>query len=221
MERELILDSAVLWGIATGLFFILLARWGFDADWGWMDRLAQWFKEWRCLRRTGALPQTGPLAPRHKPWQLIRDAICDLQLQRTSRYAEIVMCEWHNPERNSRPGAVTNRCAVCLAGSTMARRLNVDNSSCLTADDFSSGVRCRLNALDYFRQGEVFDGLQRLGLHDEIETLRDAAIPDFIKVAKYHDDPEGFISDMLSVADMLERFLSEEPSEKTSEVQHV
>ncbi len=154
-----------------------------------------------AAERAGVLMQTGELAPLNKPWQLIRDAVADLQLQRKCDFIEINMCLWHeNAKYLSSPG----RCLQCFAGASISRRLGVSLATSCTPSLFDEDTRKKLVALNEFRKGEIGTALVVLGIPNRgySPTWR-------LGVTDYSSNPERFIQDMLTMADDLERELGE------------
>ena len=136
------------------------------------------------------LEQSGTLAPANEPWTLIRDAIHDLELQEKQEGVRIDMGIWHDLG-----GGV---CYQCLAGSVMSRRLGADTDDHASPDNFPRDVRARLDALEYFRRGDIHVAYRRLKLEFPDTLPARAPIPE------YEDDPSAFKSAMLKLADQLE-----------------
>ena len=111
------------------------------------------------------------------PSELIRLAIADLE--RAER-DDVDMGSWHE-----HCGEV---CEVCLAGAVMAWTLGADTDESLIPQDFSDGVRDKLLALDYFRAGDICEGLGLLGIKSDLED---------VDIYPYWSGPERFKRDML------------------------
>ena len=140
------------------------------------------------------LKQTGKLAPINEPWNILRDAINDLELQEQTEGVEISMIMWHEPDNGV--------CYQCLAGCVMSRRLGVD----LEIDynpfsvHFNPNEEAILKFLDAIRVGYVSEGLKYLNIDFNIKN---------INVTSYDEDPELFKYEMRDIADMLERELKD------------
>jgi hypothetical protein len=86
-------------------------------------------------------------------------ALEDFKIIRTDPRYEIDMTKWHEPDMVYDPSSDEDRpaCAVCFAGTVMARRFPLDpgtetNPRC---GDFSDAWKNTFNALDYLRGGHV------------------------------------------------------------------
>ena len=155
------------------------------------------------------LDQTGELAPADKPWQLLRDTIADLEQQEKEPLVALDMREWHVPiipqERSDLAEGVV--CVQCLAGCVMSRRLGASLADDLYPNGFQEEYT-RLNAVDDFRRGRVATAYIRLELDvpagiisacEEVsERLR--------KEDYYQCSPGDFKSDILALADILEKY---------------
>lgn len=128
-----------------------------------------------------------------KPSELIGLALHDLELcEKDPRY-EIDMANWHNPHGED------GKCAVCFAGATLAKSLNVHPSEAMEPPDFDEDTEAKLGALNEFRTGDVYEGLYLMGIEypDDIMESDVAVVP-------YITDPEAFKADMRKLADTLE-----------------
>jgi hypothetical protein len=134
------------------------------------------------------LKQSGRLAPANKPWQLIRDAIHDLTLQERCKSVRIDMGEWHK---------ANGKCAQCLAGSVMSRRLGADTETLYVPSDFPA-CASRLLALNGFRVGCV------RGSYGTLDLAMPLGVPEYVEIPYYEDDPAAFKAAMLELADTLE-----------------
>lgn len=92
-------------------------------------------------------------------------------------------------------------CSVCFAGAVMVRSLfDVTSQDALPVQGASPGyfdydTSCKLNALDAFRCGDVFEGLRTMGFLGSIQPWT---------IARYEEHAEGFKSDMRELAAYLE-----------------
>ena len=130
----------------------------------------------------------------NKPSKLIRLAIRDLRKVEEDPMYMVHMGAWHSPDP---------QCRVCLAGSVMAKSLRAPPSTNTGPEDFDASVSKKLWALDYFRTGDVFGGLDKM----EIKTDWDRAaslLPMTMPVPGYRNDREEFINAMLNMANQLE-----------------
>ena len=137
------------------------------------------------------LKQTGKLAPRTKPWQLIRDAIHDLSRQEKCKSVVIDMSDWHD-------GCPGRRCHQCLAGVVMSRQLGIDTNSWTVPEDFPEAITSRLHALDAFRLGCVRQAYIFLGVR------LPPGVPGTVSIPGYRDNPSEFKRALLELADQLE-----------------
>ena len=93
-----------------------------------------------------------------RPSGAIRDALDDLEkCRRMPDTYCIDMDKWHAPVlRNGQP---IGRCAVCMSGASMARRLDTLPDEDMHPCDFAPETQHRLRALNHFRAGQVRSGL--------------------------------------------------------------
>ena len=137
-----------------------------------------------------------------QPSALIRAALADLQKCIDDPIYKIDMKTWHKPVDNGK------HCSVCLAGSVLAQTFKVPPSESIPA--IRHFVDCneldKLEALDYFRTGNIFDGLILLGRDtqgvialDEINQLN-GSISEFDE-----HSPEEFFHNIKSIANAFER----------------
>ena len=150
------------------------------------------------------LEQTGQLAPANNPVQLIRDAIGDLELQEKEPQVLIDMGAWHEPDYN-RP----DRCYQCLAGASMSRRLGLSLEEQWIPDELPEKIRNKIQALNFFRMGQVRLAFKTLGLIGEEEPIVLPAELEWRAIPCYGDSPEGFKKEMLKLADDIEAFLNQ------------
>ena len=101
-----------------------------------------------------------------KPSELIRLALADLRAcERDDRYV-VDMGDWHRPSMDDR-----EVCRVCLAGAVLAQTLGLPREHAISTEDlagYGSSVQGALLALDFFRRGEIANGLDWLH-HDQSE----------------------------------------------------
>jgi hypothetical protein len=117
----------------------------------------------------------------------ILQALEDLEAcERDPRYVVDMSC-WHIPD--------DDQCAVCLAGSVMAKRLGANHDVDFLPRNFEK--RDMLRSLDRFRCGEINDGLI------DLEISIPAGLPDDVPVEEYGVDPAAFKADMRRLAAML------------------
>lgn len=131
---------------------------------------------------------------------LLRLAVHDAQACEADERYELVMSAWH---------AATNRgtCAVCMAGSVMARTLRVPSRNFVTPTDFSARTDARLRAINAMRSGwldEAYDYLMDTVPPCHLEyPLRYLS---YVIVARFNDSlGRADWNTYLAVADALER----------------
>lgn len=139
----------------------------------------------------------------NKPSKLIRLAIKDLEaVEKNPRYT-IDMTTWHTPSSGLKG------CFVCLAGAVMAQTLRADREGNRLPHDFKktfgllpSKNHKRLEALDFFRRGLLYAGLQVLGYPKEVCERFENDAPYNLYTSQ---EAKQFKDDMLSMADMFEQ----------------
>lgn len=128
---------------------------------------------------------------------LIRIALADLEACEADPLYEIDMDVWHVPN---------SHCAICLAGSVMAKTLNVPRTWKFhqgTLEPFFSDLVARqLMALDFFRIGWHESGWEVLELPEDDLPL--GASEGVLIPCIYEDNPEKFKQDMNDLADLFE-----------------
>lgn len=129
-----------------------------------------------------------------RPGDLIRLAIGDLALVEADPNYRVNMWTWHAP-RLGEP------CNVCLAGSVMAKTLDCAPTKSTDPWSFPGGVAAKLNALNYFRTGEVTAGLREMGMEPLVQDMR---------ITHHALNPTAFRRDMLAMADTLDEAFPEE-----------
>lgn len=139
------------------------------------------------------------------PSELLLQALEDLEWceARADTYL-IDMGTWHTPQDDG-------RCAVCLAGSVMARTLGADKKYMnAPANCASAAVRMKLCALDLARDGGLLEYLLHLDRQDDARSLADRykrmlvgnisfVFPD------YSQDPDKFKAGIRAMAAELAR----------------
>lgn len=138
----------------------------------------------------------------NNPADLIRLAVLDIiALHDDERYV-VDMGSWHSKFFSDM------KCAVCFAGSVMARSLHVPRSVEIDAGDFPVRYANKFYALNNFRAGEVASGFNQIG------RRMPSQLQGFINVAPYEDDPAQFIVDMLDLAHSIDEAEKEERRER-------
>lgn len=136
-----------------------------------------------------------------QPSKLIRLALKDLEAVEKSKRFVVDMNEWFRPN---------GQCAVCLAGSVMAKTLKVSTSKRklkslglldswgeVIPDKFKKEMYA-LQALNYFRLGECGWAFRYLDL------TKGSGVPFDCMITDYHSDPEEFKDQMHQLAGELE-----------------
>jgi hypothetical protein len=133
----------------------------------------------------------------NKPSALIRLALKDLSaVEKMKAKYRVDMEVWHEPN---------SHCTVCFAGSVMACSLKADPKENLDYDAFGKENKKKLLALNYFRTGDLHDGLNKMEADYDDEW-----IPYSVAVSSYDatdaDSKKDFKKDMNKIADRLEAF---------------
>lgn len=136
---------------------------------------------------------------------VINLAMNDLELCEIDPKYKIDMTVWHIPN---------SHCTVCLAGSLMAKSLNIDKELNRDPDniDLSFEDREKLKSLDYFRRGQVIRGFYQfynLGSDFDSNYSTDMnKLPKMIIelhretfITSYENSPATFKRDMRVLAD--------------------
>ena len=89
-----------------------------------------------------------------KPSELIRLALKDENKAHRDPKYRVYMNTWH--EVYNYKG--TPQCHVCFAGAVMAFTLGASWEAELEPEDFRNGNHGKLNALDAFRSGDIYEG---------------------------------------------------------------
>lgn len=119
---------------------------------------------------------------------LIEVALRDLELVENDKRYTVNMDWWH------RSG---DTCLVCLAGSVMAKSLDVSPDRTRYPNDFDDKTEAKLGALNWARVGDVDYALHHLDVPSSEHTSFDRPVAD------YEGDPEQFKADMREIAAVL------------------
>ena len=129
--------------------------------------------------------------PPKKPSKLVRMALDDLgKVEKLKRY-KVDMGDWHDLQWKKK------YCNVCFAGCIMAQRFKVSYKEDASPIDFSKSWKAAFRALDYFRQGDLIEGLDCMGIENNLILLN-------ITVVHYALEPKQFKKDMEEVIKTLE-----------------
>ena len=120
------------------------------------------------------------------PSDLIDVALHDLYRAEKDPLYEIDMNTWHSWNINEFDDEPVSKCEICLAGAVIAGSLKADLETELTPDCYAPATAKKLNSLDYFRSGNIRDGLEEIGF-----TLP-AGWKSFREYPEYHYDPNKF-----------------------------
>lgn len=150
-----------------------------------------------------------------KPSKLIELALDDLaKAERTKGY-KIDMGTWHDaPDAEDQYDPMTCKakkkeepCTVCLAGSVMAFSLNVPRTLSIEPFQFADEVQSALNAINAFREGDIWRGLDDMDIPDATKQKAGDlfGIPEFdqVKVVAYERDRAKFKRQMRDMAKKL------------------
>lgn len=121
-----------------------------------------------------------------KPSELIELALDDLAAVEADDRYKVDMDTWHNPR--------TGFCAVCFAGSVIAKTLNTNPRNFRAPRDYDEDTRDKLSALDEFRDGQISCGLSDMGIDCR-------GLPSKKEIAEYGS--ETFNSDMTELVRIL------------------
>lgn len=129
----------------------------------------------------------------NKPSDLIEVALSDLRKVETDPRYKIDMDVYHE--------VGSDHCHVCLAGSVMAKTLECDPEIDATPDGdpdlFSTEDTQKLDALDYFRLGEVADGFEVMAID------LPSGFPPQMTIPRYDLSPDKFKRQLHELADKL------------------
>ena len=119
---------------------------------------------------------------------LILVALDDLEKVENDERYTVNMDWWH------RSG---DTCLVCLAGSVMAKSLDVSPDRTRFPNDFDEKTEAKLDALNWAHVGDVDYALHHLDVPQSSYTSFNRSVVD------YSDDPEQFKADMREIAAVL------------------
>ena len=119
---------------------------------------------------------------------LIEVALRDLEAVENDERYTVNMDWWH------RPG---DTCLVCLAGSVMAKSLDVSPDRTRYPNDFDDRTEAKLDVLNWARLGDVDYALYHLDVPQSSYTSFNRSVVD------YQDDPEQFKADMREIVAVL------------------
>jgi hypothetical protein len=141
-----------------------------------------------------------------KPSELIRLAVKDLKSIEKSKKYVVYMHRYHQTVDNDMMDYFSlpeGKCAVCFAGSIMARTLKCDPKETVRPDDFDVKTERKLYALDSFRTGSIYEAFDYLKIKVPI-VLEYCCNQDNINISGYEENPQQFKTDMLGLASLLE-----------------
>jgi hypothetical protein len=144
-----------------------------------------------------------------KSSDLIELALQDLEkVERREEYRVEMSYSFHAPIVLDLGEGDRAVCSVCFAGAVMAMSLNTSPDKELWPEDYRSpGNKQRLYALDYFRRGLVWQGLELVCEwgHESART-RAPKIPAQVCITPYSKRSAGaFKDDMRRLAELLRR----------------
>ena len=132
-----------------------------------------------------------------KPSELILVALKDLiKCERSKKY-KVDMTIWHQKEWPDAPA-----CSVCLGGSVMAKSFDANPNEVLEPYNMKHlrvSDRRKLKALDHFRRGNIWCGLESMRL----PLKRLYKIDSHMDVQFYSESPTKFKADMRKMAKYL------------------
>lgn len=130
-----------------------------------------------------------------KPSELIFTALRDLRACEEDPLYTINMGLWHS-SRESSDGV----CAVCLAGSVMAKSLDAQTTHQAVPVDFGHINRQKLRALDDLRLGQYEGAIYNLNAR-KAPSEHLTILPYMGReITPYRDDPEAFFEEMVQFA---------------------
>lgn len=123
----------------------------------------------------------------HVMSKLIRIGLADLEkVENDERYV-VNMETWHVPGKRT--------CAVCFAGSVMAKTMEVDLQMWVNALSFGEENGRAFSALDALRMGDVQLAAYSLDIPGNFES---------VSIRAYNRGPSEFVQDMTALATTLE-----------------
>lgn len=129
-----------------------------------------------------------------KPSELIFVALRDLRACESDTTYKIDMWTWHTGQLFS-----DEVCAVCLAGSVMAKSLDASNADHYTPNDFGRN-RNKLVALNCLRIGGYGRALRKLNKGRTMETAFGIKPGMERPIRSYEQNRDGFFEDMTKFA---------------------
>ena len=153
----------------------------------------------------------------NKPSELILLALQDIaKCEKLRKQYKIDMDVWWHVGTKGKP------CVVCAAGAVMCQSLKrpryvfaldrisdadelVENQKepqdyAVYPEDYPENIECKLEAIDCFRQGEIQDGIDRMGIEQQC--------PDYLRkfpVPSYELDKRGFKRRLRTLARLLQK----------------
>jgi len=120
----------------------------------------------------------------NKPSELLALALEDLILVEKDPRYKVHMGVYHCITEEIGP-----ECFVCLAGTVMAKTLDVDLTDFADPYDYHKEIRNKLLALDYFRIGALEDALFKLGVNiQDYDLVKNFEAPPYSRSAEEFKD---------------------------------
>lgn len=91
-----------------------------------------------------------------RPSELLKLAMHDLELCEQDKQYTIHMGNWHL--------SLPEKCIVCAAGAVMAKSLKTPTSRTIEPSNFPYGIECKLEAINFFRGGDIYSALSGLDI---------------------------------------------------------
>lgn len=138
----------------------------------------------------------------HKPSELLKLALTDLELVEKDNDYTVVMSTWHHRGEDG-------VCAVCLAGSVMAKTCNLDINESFICSENKHMIKDqdKFIAIDALRKGYLHAALKRLKIHSSIYNI----LPEFYVLRDYQQmslsynrSPSEFKEHMCTIIGILE-----------------
>lgn len=143
------------------------------------------------------------------PSDLIELSLVDLEKAEKHPDYRVNMATWHRSIFEDEGTDFVSRgkvCEVCQAGAVMAFSLNVPTWSSMRPDHFDNDTDGKLEAINFFRQGMIKDGLIAMFMYDDprAKRMRKALgnkdfhqwMPEGERVVEYHDNRRAFKAQM-------------------------
>ena len=134
------------------------------------------------------------------PSELLALALSDLELVEKDDKYVINMGFWHTINHNKYIEEETPRCAVCMAGSVLAKTLNLDFTVNYDPAARAEAWECEVYAINSFRQGYIREGFVYLLRYD---AWRSSGLPSEVPIVEYDDDPVEFKNGIRSIIQLL------------------